>query len=317
MMPFFHLLYYLLLLLFMWSCGENSNASDKDGAPTNPQAQAIINQNTGYRLDQPDQIYTLPGSLKEISGMQSISPTLVACTQDEDGIVYLFDLEQRKVVQEIDWGKGGDYEGIAGDSAVLYVLESNGTISQLSNYASAGGKPVVESWKTGIDGGCDAEGLFLLTEEKQLLIACKEKGDAPGGVRNIWAYSLQKKQLLPEPYRKIEHELLEEVLVTDGIDKLSLGLKKFLDTAGESGVISPSGIAIHPNTQDLFVVSAKSGLLVVLSPEGQVKSLEELPRSLYPQPESITFTSQGDLLIGNEGKGGDPNILFFKYDAQQ
>lgn len=314
-------IFCLLPLLFFIACNEPSKSDGENGEATKPSDQADLVEHIGYRLSEPDEIYTLPGSLKEISGMQSINNTVVACVQDEKGIIYLFDREQRKLVQEIKWGKDGDYEGVAGNADTLYVLESNGNIHQVANYQAAG-SPSVKSWETGVYNGCDAEGIYLLSNEKKLLVACKEgEGRAgtgtPSGVRSIWIFDLQKQELLSKPYRQINLETLEEELVTDGLDKLSLGLKKFFDAAGESGVLAPSGIAVHPNTHDLFVVSAKSGLLVVLTPTGQVKYLEELPRSSFLYPESITFTPEGDLLIGNEGKGGEPNILFFKYDAQQ
>ena len=314
-------IFCLLPLLFFIACNEQSKSDGENGEATKPATQADLVQHIGYRLSEPNEIYTLPGSLKEVSGMQSISNTVVACIQDEKGIIYLFDLEQRKIVQEIKWGKDGDYEGVAGNADTLYVLESNGTIHQVTNYQAAN-SPSVKSWETGVYSGCDAEGLYLLSNEKKLLVACKEGeggvgADVPSGVRSIWSFDLHKQELFKEPYRQINLETLEEELVRDGLDKFSLGLKKFLDAAGESGVLAPSGIAVHPNTHDLFVVSAKSGLLVVLSPTGQLKYLEELPRSSFLFPESITFTPEGDLLIGNEGKGGEPNILFFKYDAQQ
>ena len=292
------------------SSNKENESSTLDGeaitAPAQDTALALI----GYHLAEPTTVYSLPESLNEISGMQMIGPELVACVQDEECIIYLFNLETGKLEREIKWGKNGDYEGIAGNESALYIVESGGDLFKVSNYMNAD-KPQVQKLKTRLEKNCDAEGLYFLADKHVLLIACKE---GKKGVRNIWAFDLQKEALQSAPYLQIPQEVLEQELVKGGLDRFSLGLKKALDAKGESGVLAPSGIAQHPVTKDFYILSAQSNLLVVVTPEGEVKYVEELRNSLFQQPESITFTAAGDMLIGNEAKGGKPNILRFKYE---
>ncbi len=47
--------------------------------------------------------------------------------------------------------------------------------------------------------------------------------------------------------------------------------------------------------------------------KGNVKEVYELDPVIYKQPEGITFTPWGDLLISNEAaESGNANILIFK-----
>lgn len=302
-------IYSCLVLVLLFSC-EAKNNKEKSATPdggTISQAKKL--EALPYQLNTPQETYRLPGSLVELSGMQSIDDKLIACLQDEDGVIYLFDREQQKVVREISWGPGGDYEGIAGDSQDLYVLKSDGTIFKVSNYNSSPAL-TVRKWKTKPEKSCDAEGLFLM-DGAVLLLACKGGKD---NLRNIWAFDLEKERLQERPFLQISLAALENAVLSSSLDRFSLGVKKLLDPKGESGILAPSGIAIHPHTKDLYIISAASKLLVVFTAAGELKNITALPASIFIHPESITFTPAGDLLIGNEGKGAEASILFFKYD---
>jgi hypothetical protein len=76
----------------------------------------------------------------------------------------------------------------------------------------------------------------------------------------------------------------------------------------------PSAAAINPITKDVWIVSSTNQLLVVTDNYGKVKSVYTLNPIIFRQPEGITFTPWGDLLISNEAgdKYGTSNILIFK-----
>ncbi|MBW3546042.1 MAG: hypothetical protein KY428_10675, partial [Bacteroidetes bacterium] len=202
-------MYSLLVLLVFFSCDAKNNK----GKPEMPDGETIPLskgwQSLPYQLNNPQEIYTLPGSLVELSGMQSLSDNLIACVQDEDGVIYLFDREQKKVIREISWGPKGDYEGIAGNSRLLYILRSDGTIFKVSNYNSS--SPLaVEKWKTRLDKSCDAEGLFLMDSPDLLLLACK--GGA-GDLWKIWEFDMRKAMLREGPLLQMSLEVLAVAVV--------------------------------------------------------------------------------------------------------
>ena len=75
----------------------------------------------------------------------------------------------------------------------------------------------------------------------------------------------------------------------------------------------PSGIAIHPNSRDVYVISSAAKCLIVLNDKGDLKSAHHLPRSIFRQPEGITFDDDLNLYISNEGQDKKANLLKFTH----
>ena len=292
---------FFYVLFFILACSGKKNEKEV--------VQANVGS-LGYQFNEPSEVFKLPEELEEISGLATVSENYLLCNEDEEGKLYLFNIREAAVEKRIKWGKDGDYEGAAIIDGDAYVVKSNGTIYKIGNFQSE--KPVVSKINTGISEGCDAEGLTHLPGKNSLLIACKEGGS---GTRNIYEYKLENETVRAELYLQLDLTEIEKYFITTGLDKVSLQLRKMLDPKGNSGVLFPSGIAIHPKTGDLYVLSSKSKLLVVYS-KGVLKEAVELTHELYRQPEAITFTPNGDLYIGNEANGEKANILKFVYDQQ-
>ncbi|MDZ7777923.1 MAG: hypothetical protein U5L09_21065 [Bacteroidales bacterium] len=87
-----------------------------------------------YDLENPSAVYEMPSVLEEISGIHLLSDGLFACIQDEQGIIFLYDTTERKVVQEIPFDKDKDYEDIEVVGEDAYVLESDGDIRRVKNF---------------------------------------------------------------------------------------------------------------------------------------------------------------------------------------
>lgn len=294
---------YLMVLSFVACSGKGSEENNTSHIPDSTQVLP------GYRINEPSRVYELPEELEEVSGMAAVSPTQLLLNEDENGKLYLFDLQKGSVEKEVKWGEDGDYEGTAIVGETAYVVNSKGTVFRIENFKAD--DPEVEEYKNEALEECDVEGLHYLKDENVLLIACKEGTGKEE--RSIYSFSLENHSLQPDPYRVLDLKEIEDRLLTNGFDQLSVGLKKFLDPKGESGILFPSGIAVHPETGEWFILSSQSKLLVVYSGEGELKNVVELRNELFLQPESIAFTPNGDLYIGNEGRGGEPNILKFEY----
>ena len=76
----------------------------------------------------------------------------------------------------------------------------------------------------------------------------------------------------------------------------------------------PSGIAIHPMTGQIYMISSVGKLLVVLNKNRDLSAKYALDKDVFKQPEGICFSPDGDLYISNEGRGKSANILHFKFD---
>lgn len=268
-------------------------------------------EHIGYRLMEPDQVFELPDELEEVSGLEAFGEHQLLCNEDETGHLYLFDVEEGRVVHKWKWGKKGDYEGVALIGKTAYVLKSSGQLFEIRNFAGDGNNTAtIRKLNSGLDKWCDAEALCQLPGTQSLLIACKE-GDRER--RTIYRFDTEMPESPASLFLEINLSEIEERLITTELDKISMSLHKLLDPQGSAGIFYPSGIAVHPVTQEIYILSAKSRLLVVYSQEGRLQEVEELRHERFIQPEAITFTPDANLFIGNEGGGGKANILKFTY----
>ncbi|HZH01113.1 MAG TPA: hypothetical protein VEY32_08525, partial [Flavisolibacter sp.] len=74
-------------------------------------------------------------------------------------------------------------------------------------------------------------------------------------------------------------------------------------------VFNPSGMAIHPQTGDIYIVEGTHPKLLIMDRRGNIKTLHPLQSSSFQQPEGITFSPSGETYISNEGGKGKGNIL--------
>ena len=78
--------------------------------------------------------------------------------------------------------------------------------------------------------------------------------------------------------------------------------------------LKPSAAAINPVTNDVWILASGNQLLIVTDRKGNTKNVYTLDPVIFNQPEGITFTPSGDLLISNEAgdKYGTSSLLIFK-----
>jgi uncharacterized protein YjiK len=268
-----------------------------------------------YDLDNPDYRYTMPKSLEEISGISWFGKGKLACIQDEDGMIFIFNLEKEKVTSTVEFGKDGDYEDISVVKNTAYVLKSNGHIFRVKNFKNAGIK--VKRYKTLLSNKNDAEGMVYDSLKNRLLIACKgspsiEKEKPYKGYRAVYSFDLETKQLQEEPVYLIDLRKIDSYKDQGNFTQFSSKLARILGITDPYTNLRPSGIAIHPLTDEIYIISSVGKLLIRLDRDGLVLGVQALDPNLFRQPEGICFSPGGDLYISNEGRGGKGYILKFK-----
>jgi hypothetical protein len=89
--------------------------------------------------------------------------------------------------------------------------------------------------------------------------------------------------------------------------------------AGEEKIkFKPSAAGINPITGDLFIISAINKLLVIADRRGDAKEVYKIDPAVFKQPEGLTFSPAGALVISNESADeGVANILVFPYNPKQ
>ncbi|MFD2521505.1 SdiA-regulated domain-containing protein [Emticicia soli] len=268
-----------LMTIALSACGPSKTENKEE-------KNAETSVTPAYDFTHPAQEMKLAKSLKEISGLSYYKDNLLMCINDEEGKVFIYDFAKEAIIDEIKFGKAGDYEGIELVGEQVFVMKSNGKIKVLSlkndseREIDCTNEDVVEY-----------EGLGYDASTNSLLIATKEHTKTKDQEKMIYSYSLAKQ------------ELNKRLIITKNM------------VTGQNGKADfrPSGIAVHPLTNDIYIVASQGKKLLVLTKEGAKKSLIELDDKLFRQPEGICFTPDGNLYIASEGGDKKGYILSFMY----
>ena len=81
---------------------------------------------------------------------------------------------------------------------------------------------------------------------------------------------------------------------------------------GHNDIVAILDVFLIP-FKKLFIISSAANLLVIADLNGKVESVFELGKKMFPQPEGLTFKSNGDMYISNEGVTARSTILRFVY----
>lgn len=254
-----------------------------------------------YDLQNPSFIINLVSEeLKEISGL---SPTdsagVYLAIADEKGEIFFIDGAGGGVIlRSVLFRDKGDFEGVEMVGKCLYAVKSDGDIFEIGCWD--GDTPNIVEYKTSLKKSDDVEGLCYDESRFSLLLACKQNPDS-AGLRRIFAFDLKTKQLSNKPVYTVNPDAVNRLVPLDG-DK--------------NHYFSPSGIAIHPKTRDVYVLSSTQKRIVVLDYKtGDIRFAVRLDKKLLPQPEGIAFDADGNLYLSSEGKKGEGLVFKFDYKA--
>lgn len=263
-------------------------------------------QIAGYDLNAPFKVLILPDTLREVSGITALDKDRVACVQDENGIVFIYDLNKGRLESQYVFAADGDYEGIARAGDTLYVLRSDGVLFKSVQGARA------LSINTFIPAP-NSEGLCYDEAGHRLLIACKAKsgkGPEHKDKRQIYSYDLKAGR--PSADAVIEFNV-PEIRQFVKAQRITLPVKEKKNGKHEEILrFTPSAIAVHPVSRMLYLISSTDHLLFVFDAQGNPREVAALDPRLCNKPEGMIFLENGDLLITNEGQHKKPSLLWFK-----
>lgn len=245
----------------------------------------------GYDLSKPARI-VLPLELDEISGVSFYDKdTSIFAISDDRGAI--FKIKPNISITKWKFSHGADYEDIARVDSTFFILQSNGDLYRV-NYN--GNIPAIKSFSFPQNNGNEFETLYYDSAAKKLILICKD------------CESDKKKQLTTFSFNPLTGTFSDSSY-TIPVTKISELIK------AEKTKFKPSAAAINPVTGDLFIVSSVNKLLVIADREGHAKEVYRLDPKLFKQPEGITFSTKGDLVISNEfAESGTADLLIFKYN---
>jgi len=248
-----------------------------------------------YDLNNPYRV-KLGDALSEISGI-SFYPkdSSVFAISDENGNLYKIYLNKR--IRTVSWkfDKTHDFEDVLQHDSSFYILESNGNIQTLQ--FSQQGDTIFKrkSIFSEMNKKNEFESIYYDEKSKGLVMICKDcEGDKKKAVSS-WGFDPATGAYIPSTF---------------SIDVKNIAKK----TGQEELKFKPSAAAINPKTHDVWILSSTNQLLIVTDNKGNTKEVYTLNPTIFKQPEGITFTPWGDLLISNEAtdKYETATLLIFK-----
>ncbi len=278
-------IFTLLAFIFFYTLG---------GCNTN--SKRITLPSREYDLSNPARLI-LSDLLSEISGISYYpKDSSVFAISDETGLLYKIHLHKKFLTEKWEFGKKRDYEDVVQHDRSFYVLESTGNIETL-NFAPHG--DTINRSRSVFPGNNEKknefESLYYDEEYKGFVMICKDCEDDTYDFTTAWLYDPVTDNYTPSIFKIDLNTIAKQV----GIEKL-----KF----------RPSGAAVNPITKDVWVISSTNELIVIIDRKGNVKDVFTVNPGIFNQPEGITFTPWGDLLIANEAgdKYHSPTLLIFK-----
>lgn len=239
--------------------------------------------------NQPASTLVLKKPLREVSGISYHNPGELAAINDEEGKLFILQLKNNKLNTH-SFGKKGDYEGITRTPEGYYILKSNGDLHLLDGRTGV----QLAIYKSKFNKFTEFESLCFDSRKNRLLLICKTCGrDEP--FVYAWAFDLATHTLDAEPVFRINWQDIRRLGKDDTID------------------FKPSSAEFHPVTGKLFILSSTAKILVQCSFEGKPEFVYGLNADLFPQPEGLCFSPNGDMYISNEGRQSKASLLFFPY----
>lgn len=285
------------MIMMFTGCQEGANQTEPQKLKSTK-----IKQDQKRKMPSIEKTMRLPKSLDEISGLTfDASANVLIGHNDELGVLYNIDFESNKIDSEIKISDLGDYEGVELVGNKVYLINSGGDIFEHVVGESGSVKKA-----TGLNANNNVEGLAYT--DGQLLIACKgfpEKNSFQKftGCRAIYSYSLSTSQLGKFPFMLISYAMLRANFIEEPSPTEIQRLKEF----------APSGIAIHPATNDIYILSHMGRLLVVSDASANIKNIYFLDEQDHLQAEGICFDTKNRMYIANEGAGGTPVIHRYQF----
>lgn len=256
-----------------------------------------------YDLANPSFIINLVSDeLREISGL-SPTDTLgqYLAIADEVGEIFFIDgIGGGVITRRVHFIDKGDFEGVEMVGQCLYAIKSKGDVYEIDHWKRK--KISVQQYKTHLHKSDDVEGLGYDPKRKALLLTCKGDPDS-NYLRLVYAFDLTTKQLSEQPVYTVNPLEVDSLVPNGEHDKPNF--------------FSPSGIAVHPISNDIYILSSAKKRLVVLDHDsGAIKYAVRLDKKMLPQPEGISFDKNGDMVLSSEGKKGEGLVIRFTYHGK-
>jgi uncharacterized protein YjiK len=263
---------------------------------TNKQ-RTILPSPEGYDLQNPV-VIKLRSELNEISGIAYYpKDSSLFAIVDEDGILFKIYLNRNDNVESWRFDKSRDFEDVVLHDSTFYVLVSNGDMDELKFMGDS--LTTIKTKFPDADKHSNEFETLYYDDKKGLVLICKQCEDDKKKEVSAYGFDASTQSYTPSLF------FINVLPIDEKLGEQKIHLKA-------------SAAAINPATNELYILCSVNKLLVVADRDGNFKNVYSLADKIYKQPEGITFTPKGDMIISNEWhEEGAPTLLIFKRNLKK
>ena len=258
-------------------------------------ATTFLKEDGYLNLAQSDQISLLPMGIESFSDIAFLDSTILICLQEDKSSLVLFDLSSNQVSTPITINlpnKIIDFSRI--DSTIILLDDQVQVHFLLPPYDSSSlvtENDILGNWKSAAT--CIHE------STKRMFILTQNNLEIDNPISNsIYTYTISKRKLNEKALFDISISDLEMFAIENNI---ATPQNKFTDLSDSLSqlIFNPTAMAIHPKTNEIYILSSENRSIVVFNQFGEVQDLFFLDEKLVSNPKAMTFHPSGDLLISN------------------
>lgn len=246
--------------------------------------------------DHPDKIDVMPVAerkleeqLHEISGQSFDEQGRLWVHNDEDGEIYELDTVNFTVKNTIQFGEGGDYEGISIWKERAYIVSSQ---KQLTSFNLNSPGILTTSSLKGLPLVCELES--ILVNNMGVFTMCKTTATTP----NYLLYRFEDPAKLSRPKAVIDFSPCINTILA------SQGHKAF--------EALPTDIEFSEGDSCWLILTNKPAFLFIFHENGGLKSYFSIEKNMLNQPEGVSVDKNGRIWISSEGKKRGKMIVLDK-----
>jgi hypothetical protein len=247
-----------------------------------------------YNWHAPFNSMELPLGLSSIKNICLLDSARFVAIDQQSGSVVLLDESTGKLVGQLNLSPAFQFYSLAVYDSILVLQDQ---LDQL-HFLSSPYDSTSEIGLNELSSDLKFKSFCSHPITKRLFFLGNDFDKGDGRYSNyVYGFGLGNRKLREKPLFEIESEKVEQFALQMGIvphedlSNSSIGLQTFY--------FKPSALAVHPKTNEIYVLSQETAQMAVFSQFGEVVNFIPLSRSLANHPTDIQFHPNGDLIVIN------------------